>query len=91
LTTLLERAEEESINYESAEHAAIDHLKMVTYTVTTELSTPWWLKLLRFFRIKSKRTDFELCVSKGAFNKNDIITTGRNSTIKILNNGIYKH
>ncbi len=32
---------------------------MVTYKVTTELTTPWWLKVLRFFRIKKKREEFE--------------------------------
>lgn len=49
---------------------------MTTYTVTTELITPWWLKLLRFFRIKKKREEFELTFANPWFDVGAIILTG---------------
>ena len=57
---------------------------MTTYKVTTELKTLWWLKLLRFFRIKKKREEFELCFQYGVFEKGDIVLTSYNEKIKIL-------
>ena len=56
---------------------------MTTYLVTTELKTPWWLKLLRFFRIKSKRQEFYITFVTTPYEPNEIIDTG-NSKIKII-------
>lgn len=56
---------------------------MTTYTVTTEIKTPWWLKLLRFFRIKSKRTDFNITLNYTFFEKDDILNNG-NFYMKIV-------
>ena len=33
---------------------------MTTYKVTTELKTKWWWTILRFFRLKNKREEFEI-------------------------------
>ena len=54
---------------------------MVTYKVTTELKTSWWLKILRFFRLKSKREDFELSFEKLWFKEGDIVDCGKSNTI----------
>ena len=42
----------------------------VEYTVTSELETSWWLKLLRFFRIKNKREDFTILLTYDFFQEN---------------------
>lgn len=42
------------------------------YKVTTELKTSWWLKILRFFRIKNKRQEFYVSLD----NKSYIFETG---------------
>ena len=57
---------------------------MVTYNVTTELKTSWWLKLLRFLRIKSKRTDFEIVMLKDWYRKNEIVSSGDAYNVKVL-------
>lgn len=49
---------------------------MTTYIVTTEIRTPWWLKLLRYFRIKKKRKDFYLTLNDNFFKSGDILATG---------------
>lgn len=53
---------------------------MVIYTVTTELKTSWWLKLLRFCRIKKKRQEFEIVLDKEYYKEGDIL----NNEIKII-------
>ena len=47
---------------------------MTTYLVTLELKTTWWKKLLRFFKLIKKRTDFSLTLSTDCFKKGDILT-----------------
>lgn len=59
-------------------------MEIYNYKVTTELKTSWWLKLLRFCRIKDKRTDFYLNLSNDIFEENDIITTGKGIDLKVL-------
>jgi len=54
---------------------------MTVYKVTTELKTPWWLRLLRFFRVKDKRKDFELTFEKPWFKEGDILDCGKSNTI----------
>ncbi len=49
---------------------------MTTYLATAELKTSFWLKLLRFFRIKSKREDFEITFDKPWFRIGDMIDSG---------------
>jgi len=56
---------------------------MTTYLVTTELKTPWWLKVLRFFRIKNKREEFEISFDKDWFRVNDVLNHGE-CDIKII-------
>ncbi len=61
---------------------------MVTYKVTSELKTPWWLKLLRFFRIKSKREEFYLYLDYKPFKKGEILRAGITKTdLKIVEYG----
>ena len=55
----------------------------VEYTVTSELETSWWLKLLRFFRIKNKREDFTILLKYNGYKINDIILS--TSKVKVLN------
>lgn len=57
---------------------------MVEYRVTMELKTSWWLKILRFFRIKNKREEFTICFPECYFQKGDILTCGNNTVIKII-------
>ena len=58
---------------------------MTTYLVTTELKTPWWLKLLRYFRLKKNRESFEIVLNWGKYNINDIIVaTSRGEDLKVL-------
>ena len=58
----------------------------VEYIVTTELRTPWWLKLLRFFRIKNKREEFTILLKYDGYNINDIIlATSKGKDLKVLN------
>ena len=56
---------------------------MTTYLVTTELKTSWWLKLLRYFRLKNKREEFYLSFVSTPYEKGDILDTG-NCKIKII-------
>lgn len=59
---------------------------MVTYTVTKEIKTPWWLKVLRFFRLKNKREEFEILLNWDKFNSNDIILgTSKGVDLKVIN------
>ena len=57
---------------------------MITYNVTTELKTSWWLKLLRFLRIKSKRQEFALTFDKLWFKEGDILDCGKVNKVKVL-------
>ena len=54
------------------------------YKVTTELKTPWWLRLLRFFHIKQKRQEFELLIGYEGFNRGDVLSSGFHQEILIL-------
>jgi len=56
---------------------------MYKYLVTTELCTPWWLKLLRFFRIKSKRQEFELVFEIPWFDVGTILLTSSGKVLVI--------
>jgi hypothetical protein len=56
---------------------------MTTYLVTTEFKTPWWLKLLRFFRIKDKRQEFYITIIGAPFEKGEILEAG-NSKMKVI-------
>lgn len=58
---------------------------MTTYLVTTELTTPWWLKLLRFFRLKKNRESFEIVLNWNKYNIiNIILATSRGKDLKVL-------
>lgn len=58
---------------------------MTTYKVTTELKTYWWWKVLRFFRLKNKREEFEMIFDANWFNKGEILSYEILGSIKILN------
>jgi hypothetical protein len=58
---------------------------MTTYLVTTELKTPWWLKLLRYFRLKKNRESFEIVLNWDKYSINDIIVaTSSGEGLKVL-------
>ena len=57
---------------------------MTTYRVTTELKTPWWLKLLRFFRIKDKRTEFYITFDRTFYEAGDIVEPKTGIKLKII-------
>jgi hypothetical protein len=46
---------------------------MIIYKVTTELKTPWWVKVLRFFRVKKGRTEFEICLNYDGYNIGELL------------------
>lgn len=46
---------------------------MTIYKVTTELKTTWWVKLLRFLRIKKERVEFEICLNCGDYNIGELL------------------
>lgn len=46
---------------------------MTLYKVTTELKTTWWMKALRFCRIKSKRTELEIYLNYNGYEVGDMI------------------
>lgn len=52
---------------------------MTAYKVTTELKTTWWLKVLRFCRIKKKRTEFEIFLNHNGYQIGELLlsSTGR--------------
>lgn len=52
---------------------------MTVYKVTAELKTTWWLKALRFCRVKSKRTEFEIFLNHNGYQIGDMI-----ESLKIL-------
>ena len=59
---------------------------MTTYLVTLELKTPFWWKVLRFFRIKNKREEFTILLKYDGYNINDIIlSTSKGVDLKVLN------
>lgn len=58
---------------------------LTEYTVTSELKTPWWLKILRFFRVKNKREDFTILLKYDGYKINDIIlSTSKGVYLKAL-------
>jgi hypothetical protein len=46
---------------------------MVIYKVTTELKTYWWMKALRFCRIKKKRKEFEIYLNYDGYNIGELL------------------
>ena len=54
------------------------------YKITTELKTPWWLKLLRFLRLKERRQEFDLILGYDGFNKGDVLSNGFHQEMLIL-------
>lgn len=55
-----------------------------TYTVTPELITPLWKRVLRFFKLMEKRVEFELVLWTDVFEVGDLIETGPDYTLKII-------
>lgn len=57
---------------------------MVTYSVTTELHTPWWKKVLRFLRIIKLREEFKLTLSSDFnFSVGEVLYGGQGK-VKVL-------
>ncbi len=46
---------------------------MTSYLVTLEIETPWWKKVLRFFRIIKKREEFTINLNYSTLKKGDIL------------------
>jgi len=46
---------------------------MTTYLVTLEIETPWWKKVLRFFRLVKRREDFTINLNYFTLTKGEII------------------
>jgi hypothetical protein len=59
---------------------------MITYLVTLEIQTPWWKKVLRFFRLMKQRAEFKLTLYPqiSIFKKGDILNLGENKKVVIL-------
>lgn len=55
---------------------------MTIYKVTTELKTTWWLKVLRFCRIKKNRAEFEIFLNYNGYKIGDVIYS--TTSLKIL-------
>jgi hypothetical protein len=45
-------------------------------SVFVQKKTPWWLKLLRWFKLKPKRKEFDLILGYDGFNKGDVLSNG---------------
>lgn len=56
---------------------------MTIYKVTTELKTTWWLRLLRFLRIKGRRVEFEIFLNTNGYLIGETLHTN-SSKFKIL-------
>jgi hypothetical protein len=46
---------------------------MTTYLVTLEIETPWWKKVLRFFRLVKRREDFIITLFTSLFEEGEIL------------------
>lgn len=57
---------------------------MTTYLVTTELTTSWWIRFLRWLRIKPKRNEFKLALMDAYFERGDILDGGDGWKLKVL-------
>ena len=55
-----------------------------TYLVTTELDTKWYWSVLRFLGLKKQKDEFEIVLSYNCFKKNDIVSTGSSSQLKVI-------
>lgn len=57
---------------------------MVCYTVSPEIKTPVWKKILRFFKLMKKREEFNLLLDGDYFKIKDIVKTPEGSEFIIL-------
>jgi urease accessory protein UreE len=59
---------------------------MITYLVTLEIQTPWWKKVLRFFRLMKQREEFKLTLYPqiSILKKGDILNLEENKKVVIL-------
>lgn len=55
-----------------------------TYIFPHELKTPWWKRLLRFFRLLKPRETFVVTFMLGTFKKGDIVDFGGDQRAVIL-------
>jgi predicted P-loop ATPase/GTPase len=56
---------------------------MTVYTVTSELKTPWHLKLRRFFRLAKPREVFNLKIQTNVFLPGELLFTGDTHVVVI--------
>lgn len=54
------------------------------YTVTLELHTPWYIKVLRFLRLKKKREDFVLHLDTDFFEEGDMLVVSEGEKVLII-------
>lgn len=64
-------------------------LGIINYTVTRELKTPWWKKLLRFFGLTDPREEFDIQVSLDAFDVGDILSMGDKAEVLLVSKTKY--
>lgn len=57
---------------------------MTRYLVTTELKTTWWMKFLRFIKLKPKRNEFFLMLGSDGFKSGEYLYAGDDTKILIL-------
>ena len=46
---------------------------MATYLVTLEIKSPWWKKVLRFFRLVKRRDEFVITLNYSSLTKGEIL------------------
>jgi len=57
---------------------------MTTYLVTLEIETPWWKKVLRFFRFVKRREDFAITLNYCTLTKGDVLLQPEGNKILVL-------
>jgi hypothetical protein len=57
---------------------------MTTYLVTLEIETPWWKKVLRFFRLVKRREDFTINLNYFTLTKGEILLLPGGDKLLIL-------
>ena len=57
---------------------------MTTYLITLEIETPWWKKVLRFFKLVKKREEFTINLNYSTLRKGDILLQPEGNKLLIL-------
>ena len=57
---------------------------MTRYTVTTELKTPWYLTVLRWFKLKEPRMEFDLQFTSSLWEVGDNLYFRPKMRVKVI-------